>query len=147
MKVFLAGASGALGKRLVPQLIDRGHTVVGTTRSQSKAALLRDLGAEPVVVDALDRDAVVAAVTGAKPDAIVHQLTALSDIDFRKFDKSFELTDRLRTEGTDNLLAAARAAGVERFIAQSYAGWPYARTGGAVKTEQDPLDPHPAPQT
>jgi nucleoside-diphosphate-sugar epimerase len=147
MKVFLAGASGALGKRLIPQLIERGHSVVGTTRSDAKAPLLSDLGAKPVVLDALDRDAVIAAVAAEKPDAIIHELTALAGIDFRKFEKSFELTDRLRTEGTDNLLAAAKAAGVKRFVAQSYTGWPYARTGGAVKTEQDPLDPHPARQT
>jgi nucleoside-diphosphate-sugar epimerase len=147
MKVFLAGASGALGKRLIPRLIEHGHSVVGTTRTEAKAALLRDLGAEPMVVDALDRDAVVEAVVEAQPDAIVHELTALTDIDFRKFEKSFELTDRLRTEGTDNLLAAAEAVGVVHFIAQSYAGWPYARTGGPIKSEQDSLDPHPAPQT
>ena len=147
MKVFLAGATGALGKRLIPQLTERGHSVVGTTRSGDKAGLLWDLGAKPVVVDALDRDAVVDAVGAEKPDAIVHQLTALTSVDFRKFEKSFELTDRLRTEGTDNLLAAAEAAGVERFVAQSYAGWPYARTGAGVKSEDDPLDPQPAKQT
>jgi 2-alkyl-3-oxoalkanoate reductase len=147
MKVFLAGASGALGKRLIPQLVERGHRVIGTTRSEAKAPILQDLGAKPVVVDALDRDAVIKAVVDAKPDAIVHQLTALTDVDFRKFEKTFELTNRLRTEGTDNLLAAAKAAGIERFVAQSYAGWPYARTGGKVKTERDPLDPRPAPQT
>jgi 2-alkyl-3-oxoalkanoate reductase len=147
MKVFLAGASGALGRRLIPQLIEHGHSVVGTTRSEAKAAMLQDLGAQPVVLDALDRDAVVKAVVEAQPDAIVHQLTALSNIDFRKFEKSFELTDRLRTEGTDNLLAAAHTVGVAHFVAQSYAGWPYARVGGPVKTEQEPLDPHPAPQT
>jgi nucleoside-diphosphate-sugar epimerase len=147
MKVFLAGASGALGKRLIPQLTEAGHHVVGTTRSDEKAGLLWDLGAKPVVVDALDRDAVINAVAAEKPDAIVHQLTALTSVDFRKFERSFELTDRLRTEGTDNLLAAAEAAGVERFVAQSYAGWPYARTGGSVKSEDDPLDPQPAKQT
>jgi nucleoside-diphosphate-sugar epimerase len=147
MKVFLAGASGALGRRLIPQLIEHGHSVVGTTRTDAKAAILRDLGAEPVVLDALDRDAVVDAVVQAQPDAIVHQLTALSDIDFRKFEKSFELTDRLRSEGTDNLLAAAEAVGVPHFVAQSYAGWPYARVGGPIKSEKEPLDPHPAPQT
>jgi nucleoside-diphosphate-sugar epimerase len=146
MKVFLAGASGALGKRLIPRLIDHGHSVVGTTRSEAKEAELWDLGAKPVVVDAFDRDAVIAAVVAEKPDAIIHQLTALTGADFRKFEKAFELTDRLRTEGTDNLLAAAKAAGVKRFIAQSYAGWPYARTGGVKKTEQEPLDPRPAPQ-
>jgi nucleoside-diphosphate-sugar epimerase len=147
MKVFLAGASGALGRRLIPQLVERGHSVVGTTRSEAKTSLLSDLGATPVVVDALDRDEIVSAVVAAQPDAIVHQLTALSDIDFRKFEKSFELTDRLRTEGTDNLLAAADAVGVAHFVAQSYAGWPYARTGGPVKSEQEPLDPQPAAQT
>jgi 2-alkyl-3-oxoalkanoate reductase len=147
MRVFLAGASGALGRRLIPQLIERGHSVVGTTRTEAKAGLLRDLGAQPAVVDALDRDALVAAVVAAQPDAIVHQLTALSDIDFRKFEKSFELTNRLRTEGTDNLLAAAEAVGVAHFVAQSYAGWPYARTGGPVKSEREPLDPQPAAQT
>jgi nucleoside-diphosphate-sugar epimerase len=147
MKVFLAGASGALGKRLIPRLIEQGHSVVGTTRTEAKAASLWDLGAKPVVLDALDRDAVVEAVVEAQPDAIVHQLTALSAIDFRKFEKSFELTNRLRTEGTDNLLEAAHTAGVTHFVAQSYAGWPYARTGGLVKDERDPLDPHPAPQT
>ena len=147
MKVFLAGASGALGKRLIPQLTEHGYSVVGTTRSEDKAGLLWDLGAKPVVVDALDRDAVIDAVAAEKPDAIVHQLTALTSADFRKFEKTFELTDRLRTEGTDNLLAAAKAAGVERFVAQSYAGWPYARVGGRVKREEDPLDPQPAKQT
>jgi 2-alkyl-3-oxoalkanoate reductase len=146
MKVFLAGASGALGRRLIPQLIEHGHKVVGTTRSDAKAAELFDIGAKPVVLDALDRDAVIAAVVAEKPDAIIHQLTALNGVDFRKFEKSFELTDRLRTEGTDNLLAAAKAAGVARFVAQSYAGWPYARTGDAAKSEKEPLDPHPARQ-
>jgi nucleoside-diphosphate-sugar epimerase len=143
MKVFLAGATGALGRRLVPQLLAGGHTVVGTTRSQDKIPLLWDLGAKPVVVDVLDRDAVLAAIGAAQPDAIVHQATALAGADFRRFEKSFELTNRLRSEGTDNLLAA----GVERFVAQSYAGWPYARTGGSVKSEDDPLDPQPAKQT
>src|SRR3954454_22632702 len=119
MKVFLAGATGALGRRLVPQLLAGGHTVVGTTRSQDKIPLLWDLGAKPVVVDVLDRDAVLAAIGAAQPDAIVHQATALAGADFRRFEKSFELTNRLRSEGTDNLLAA----GVERFVAQSYAGW------------------------
>jgi nucleoside-diphosphate-sugar epimerase len=146
MKIFLAGATGAIGKPLIRQLKAHGHEVVGTTRSQAKAGALWDLGAEPVILDALDRDAVIAAVARAKPDAVVHELTALSDIDLRRFEKSFELTNRLRTEGTDNLLAAARAAGVERVVAQSYAGHPYARTGGPVKTEDDPLDPAPVAQ-
>jgi len=146
MKIFLAGATGAIGKPLIRELKEHGHDVIGTTRSQAKAAELRVSGAEPVILDALDRDAVIAAVAQAKPDAIVHQLTALSNVDFRHFERSFELTNRLRTDGTDNLLAAARAAEVKRFVAQSYAGHPYARTGGPVKTEDDPLDPAPAPQ-
>jgi nucleoside-diphosphate-sugar epimerase len=146
MKVFLAGASGALGKRLIPRLLEHGHEVAGTTRSEAKAAQLSNLGAKPVVVDALERDAVIAAVVAEQPDAIIHQLTSLAGVDFRKFEKAFGLTDKLRTTGTDNLLAAAKAAGVTRFVAQSYAGWPYARTGGIKKSEDEPLDPQPAPQ-
>lgn len=146
MKIFLAGATGAIGKPLIRELKEHGHEVIGTTRSEEKSADLRVLGAEPVILDALDRDAVIAAVAQAKPDAIVHQLTALSNIDFRHFERSFELTNRLRTDGTDNLLAAACAAGVKGFVAQSYAGHPYARIGGPVKTEDDPLDPAPAAQ-
>ena len=147
MRIFLAGATGALGKQLVPRLIANGHEVVGTTRSEDRTAPLWDAGAEAVVLDALDRDAVVAAVVRAQPDAIVHQLTALAGVDFMRFRKSFALTNRLRTEGTDNLLAGAEAAGVSRIVAQSYAGWPHARVGGAIKSEDDPLDPDPAPQT
>jgi 2-alkyl-3-oxoalkanoate reductase len=144
MHVFIAGAAGAVGRSLIPTLIAEGHTVTGTTRTEAKAATLRELGARPVFVDGLDRDAVIAAVTTARPDAIVHQMTALGgDLDLRNPDKTFALTNRLRTEGTDHLLAAAEAAGVRRFVAQSYAGWPYARTGGPVKTEADPLDPDP----
>jgi nucleoside-diphosphate-sugar epimerase len=144
MRIFLAGATGALGSQLVPRLVAGGHQVTGTTRSAAKADALRAAGAEPVVLDALDRDAVVAAVTAARPDVIVHQLTALGDLsNLRNFDAAFAQTNRLRTEGTDNLLAAARAAGTERFVAQSYTSWPYARTGGPVKTEDDPLDQDP----
>ena len=147
MKIFLAGAAGAVGRTLIPLLNEHGHTVVGTTTTRQKTALLRDLGAEPVVLDGLDRDAVMTAVAAAEPDVVVHQMTALSGpFDLRRFDRTFALTNRLRTEGTDNLLEAARAAGVERFIAQSYAGWPHARVGGAVKSEDDPLDPDPAAQ-
>jgi nucleoside-diphosphate-sugar epimerase len=144
MRIFLAGASGALGRRLVPVLTGRGHTVVGTTRSAAKADAVRSLGAEPVQLDALDRAAVMTAVTAAKPDVVVHQLTALSGpANLRKFDRYFAETNRLRTEGTDHLLSAARAAGAHRFVAQSYTGWPNERTGGPVKTEDDPIDPHP----
>ncbi len=144
MRIFLAGATGALGTQLSPRLVANGHDVTGTTRSAAKADALRAAGAEPVVLDALDRDAVIAAVAAARPDAILHQLTALGDLsNLRNFDAAFAQTNRLRTEGTDHLLAAARAAGVERFVAQSYAGWPCARTGGPVKTETDELDTDP----
>ena len=144
MKIFVAGATGAMGKQLVPRLIAGGHEVVGTTRSESKRAALYELGATPVVLDALDADQVAAAVAQARPDAIVHELTAIETFDLRHFDRSFAMTNRLRTEGTDHLLSAGRSIGVKRFVIQSYTSWPYARTGGAVKTEDDPLDPTPA---
>jgi 2-alkyl-3-oxoalkanoate reductase len=146
MRIFLAGATGAIGTPLVRELTQAGHHVTGTTRSEAKAGALRAAGAEPVVLDALDRDAVVAAVTAARPDVIVHQLTALNDLsNLRNPDRAFAMTNRLRTEGLDHLLAGARAAGGARVVAQSYAGWPNARTGGPVKTEDDPLDPDPVP--
>jgi nucleoside-diphosphate-sugar epimerase len=146
MKVFVAGATGAIGARLVPQLIERGHDVIGSSRSPQKAAGLRALGAEPVALDLLDPAAVLDVVVAARPDAIVHQATALAGLsDFKHFDRSFAQTNRLRTEGTDALLAAARKAGVRRIVAQSFAGWPYAREGGPVKSEEDPLDPAPVP--
>jgi nucleoside-diphosphate-sugar epimerase len=145
MKVLVAGATGALGKQLLPRLVAGRHDVFGITRSASKQDGVRALGARPIVADALDPDQVARAVAEAEPDVIVHELTALSgSFDLRHFDRYFALTNRLRTEGTDHLLAAVPAAGVERFVAQSYAGWPFARTGAAVKTEDDPLDPHPA---
>jgi nucleoside-diphosphate-sugar epimerase len=145
MKVLVAGATGALGKQLVPRLVANGHEVVGMTRSESKSEAVRELGATPVVADALDPEQVARAVGEAEPEVIVHQLTALAgDPDLRHFDRYFALTNRLRTEGTDHLLAAGRAVGVHRFVIQSYAGWPFARTGGPVKTEDDPLDPTPA---
>ena len=143
MRVFVAGAGGAIGKQLLPRLAAAGHETVGMTRSESKRAAIAELGATPVIADALDPDQVMSAVVETQPDAIIHELTALEEVDLRHFERSFELTNRLRTEGTDNLLAAAGRVGVRRFIAQSYAGWPYARTGGPVKTEQDPLDPSP----
>jgi nucleoside-diphosphate-sugar epimerase len=146
MKIFLAGATGAMGKSLVPRLIAAGHQVTGTTRSERKRDQLWELGATPVVLDALVAEQVADAVAQAEPDVIIHQLTALPEVlDIRHFDRSFALTNRLRTEGTDYLLSAGRAVGVKRFIAQSYAGWPLARDGAAVKTEDDPLDPTPAP--
>ena len=144
MRVFIAGAGGAIGARLVPELVERGHEVIGSSRTPAKADRLRALGAEPVVLDLLDANAVRRAVAAAKPDAIVHQATALAGMsDFKHFDRSFAATNRLRTTGTDALLAVARESGVSRFVAQSYAGWPYAREGGAVKSEDDPLDPTP----
>ncbi len=144
MRIFLAGAGGVIGRHLVPMLTAAGHEVTGTTRSSGKTSLLRQLGAAPVVVDGLDADGVLAAVREARPEVIIHQMTALGSLrNFRKFDKEFAVTNQLRTTGTDNLLAAARAVGTKRFIAQSYAGWPAIREGGPVKTEEDPLDPHP----
>jgi nucleoside-diphosphate-sugar epimerase len=144
MRVFVAGASGAIGTRLVPQLIDRGHEVVGTSNSAEKAEHIRALGARPIALDLLDPGAVRRAVLETEPEAIVHQATALADIRFaRSFDRVFAQTNRLRTEGTDALLAAAREAGVGRFIAQSNANHRYAREGGPVKSEDDPLDPNP----
>lgn len=144
MRIFLAGAAGVMGRNLVPQLVSAGHRVTGTTRSRDKFGELRALGAEPVLVDGLDAAAVGEAVAAAEPDAIVHQMTALSGTpDLRRFDRTFATTNALRTAGTDNLLAAARATGVRRFVAQSFTGWPNARSGGPVKTEADPLDPNP----
>ena len=144
MKVFIAGATGVLGRQLVPQLVAKGHEVVGMTRSALKQDLVHSLGARPVVADALDPDAVAQAVASAEPEVIVHQLTALSgEFDMRHIDRFFETTNRLRTEGTDHLLAAGRAIGVRRFVAQSFAGWPAARTGGPVKGEDAPFDPDP----
>jgi nucleoside-diphosphate-sugar epimerase len=145
MKVLVAGATGALGKQLVPRLVADGHEVAGTTRKSSSRAAVEALGATPVVLDALDPDAVAAAVATVEPDVIVHELTALSgSLDLRHFDRDFAATNRLRTEATDHLLAAGRAVGLRRFVAQSYAGWPFAREGAAVKTEEDALDPAPA---
>ncbi len=147
MHIFLAGATGAVGGSLVPLLKNHGHTVTGTTRSPQKAEALRALGADPLVLDGLDRGAVLDAVAAARPDAIVSQMTALSGLsDLRRFERAFALTNRLRTEGAEHLLAAAEATGVQRVLVQSYAGWPYARTGGPVKTEDDPLDPDPPKQ-
>jgi nucleoside-diphosphate-sugar epimerase len=143
MKVFVAGATGALGRQLVPQLLAAGHEVTGMTRSASKEDLVRSLGARPAVADALDSDQVASAVAHANPEVIIHQLTAISEVNMTHLDRDFALTNLLRTEGTDHLLAAARAVGARRFIAQSFAGWPFARVGGPVKTEEDPLDNAP----
>jgi nucleoside-diphosphate-sugar epimerase len=144
MKVLVAGAGGAMGRQLLPRLTAAGHEVVGMTRSAGKADAVRALGAAPVIADALDPEQVARAVDEAQPEAIVHELTALSgSLEMRNFDRDFAPTNRLRTEATDHLLAAGRAAGARRFLAQSYAGWPFARSGGPVKSEEDPLDPTP----
>jgi 2-alkyl-3-oxoalkanoate reductase len=150
MKVFVAGATGVLGRALVPQLVARGHEVVGMTRSASKQDLVRSLGARPVVADALDPDAVAQAVASAEPEVIVHELTALSgpmSMRDARHPERFSgaiMTNRLRTEATDHLLAAGRAVGARRFVAQSFGAFRFARTGGPVQTEDDPLDPGPA---
>jgi nucleoside-diphosphate-sugar epimerase len=148
MRVFLTGASGAIGSRLVSQLIDAGHEVTGTHHSPSSAELLRTLGAKPVRLDLLDTKAVRQAVLAAEPDAIVHEATALANAKFgRNLDKTLARTSELRTTGTDALLSAASDAGVRRFVAQSVAFWRYAREGGTVKSEDDPLDPEPPANT
>ena len=148
MQVFVAGASGALGYRLVRQLLDRGHRVIGTVHSSAGADRVQALGARPVTLDLLDARAVGDAVRKAGPDVIVHQATALGNAPFgRSLDRTFAVTNRLRTVGTDALLAAGREAGVRRFIAQSFAPYRYAREGGPVKTEDDPLDSSPPTNT
>jgi nucleoside-diphosphate-sugar epimerase len=145
MRVFVAGGTGVLGRRLVPQLAARGHQVTATTTSPAKLDLLAQLGAAGVVMDGLDAASVGEAVAAAQPDTIVHEMTAISPAhagqpDIKHIDRWFAGTNRLRTEGTDHLLAAAEAAGVAHFAAQSYASWNGIRTGGWVKTEEDPLD-------
>ena len=145
MRVFVAGATGAIGKQLVPRLVAAGHEVHGMTRSESKQAMLHELGGVPVVADALDPDQVAEAVGSARPDVIVHELTAIGPMNLRHFDRDFALTNRLRTEGTDHLLSAGQAVGVRRFVAQGVAAYgAYARTGGPVKSEEDPLESAPA---
>jgi len=144
MRVFVTGGTGALGRFLIPQLAAAGHEVVALVRSSEKADQVKAAGAQPVLADPLDKPALTAAVVAAQPGVIVHQLTALSGMgDFKNFDQEFALTNRFRTEVTDTLIEAGRAAGVRRIIAQSFCGWPYAREGGPVKTEDDPLDPDP----
>jgi len=145
MRVFVAGAAGAIGRRLIPQLVARGHQVTASTRGANKLDQLRALGAEPVIVDGLDATAVGEAIARSEPDAIVHQMTALAGKpNLRNFDKWFATTNKLRTAGTEHMLAAAEAAGVGKFVAQSYTGWSNIREGGPVKTEDDPFDPEPA---
>jgi len=144
MRVFVAGATGAIGRRLIYKLVQSGHAVAGMTRREEKAPLLRVLGADPILVDALDSDGVAKAIREFRPEVIVNELTAIpSRLNFRRFDEEFAQTNRLRTEGTDNLIAGAHGAGVRRFISQSYAAWPYVREGSSVKIEEDPFDPNP----
>jgi nucleoside-diphosphate-sugar epimerase len=144
MRIFVAGATGAIGRPLVSALITAGHSVVGLTRTAAKADAIRRMGAEPVVADGLDAAAIRAAVIAARPEIIIHEMTDLTGVtDLRHFNRVFASSNRLRTTGTDNLLAAAREAGVRRFIVQSYCGWPYARGGVAIKSEADELDPDP----
>ena len=147
MRIFVAGATGAIGSPLVEALVRRGHQVTGTTRSAARARGLEAAGAEPAILDALDREAVKAAVARAEPDVVVHELTSIpAEFNPRRFEQAFAQTNRLRTEGTDHLIAAARAAGVRRFVIQSFAAWAYAREGSNVKTEDDRLDDAPLPE-
>ena len=143
MRIFIAGASGAVGQPLVRRLAEAGHEVTGMTRTPEKAALLGELGATPVVADALDREAVLAAVREARPEVVVHQLTAIGSMNTRNLDAAFQATNRLRTEGTDHLIEAARAAGARRFVGQSFAPWCYKREGGPAKPEDAPLETDP----
>jgi 2-alkyl-3-oxoalkanoate reductase len=144
MRVFVAGGSGAIGRQLVPRLIEHGHDVVASVRSPGKTGELAALGAEPVVMDGLDAESVAGAIAHAAPEVVVHQMTALGGAyDLRHFDRTFALTNRLRTEGTDHLVAAALAAGARRVVAQSFTGWPNARGPRAPQTEIDPLDADP----
>ncbi|MGP7998615.1 MAG: NAD-dependent epimerase/dehydratase family protein [Streptosporangiaceae bacterium] len=146
MRIFVAGATGVIGQQLLPRLVARGHQVTGTTRSPARLGRLRALGADPVVLDGLDGAAVGEAVARAEPEVVIHQMTTLAGAslsNLRRFDREFAATNRLRTAGTDHLLAAAQAAGARRFLAQGYAGWPGDRNGAPVQTEQDPLDPDP----
>jgi nucleoside-diphosphate-sugar epimerase len=144
MKIFIAGATGAVGRPLVSACIKAGHSVIGLTRTPASAELIRAMGAEPAIADGLDADAIAAAMGSTRPDAVIHEMTSLAGAtDLRNFDRTFAGSNQLRTRGTDILLTAARENGVRRFVAQSYCGWPYARIGEAIKTEADALDPDP----
>ncbi len=144
MRIFVAGAAGAIGRPLIGELVAHGYEVFGMTRTSSKASLLKNAGAVPVIADALNREALLNAICEAAPQVVINQLTAIPQrLNLRHFSRDFELTNRLRIEGTDHLLAGARRAGVDRVIAQSFAGWPYARVGSWIKNEEDSLDDHP----
>jgi nucleoside-diphosphate-sugar epimerase len=144
MRVFVAGSTGAVGKFLVPHLVQNGHEVVALVRDAQKAKALEVMGAQVALADPLNKEELTAAIRRTEPEVIIHQLTALTGVgNFKKLDEEFALTNRFRTEVTDTMLAAARLVGTRRFIAQSFCGWPFAREGGPVKTEEDPLDPNP----
>lgn len=144
MRIFVAGAAGAVGRKLLQVLISGGHQVTGSTRSPAKAEMIKRLGAEPVIADGLDADSMTRAVRSSRPDIVIDEMTDLSAAtDFLHFDRAFAATNRLRREGTDILLAAARQAGAQRFIAQSFCGWTVSRTPGAIKTEADAPDADP----
>jgi len=145
MRIFVAGSTGAIGRRLVPRLVEAGHEVVALVRAPTKAAAVKMAGAKATVADPFDRDGLTTAIVRAEPDVVIHELTALAGVggNFRRFDAEFALTNRFRTAVTDTMLAAALQAGARRFLAQSFCGWPFAREGGPVKTEEDPLDPAP----
>ena len=146
MKVFITGATGAIGYWLIPQLKERGHEIVASVRSTANAERLRPMGVESVILDLLDPAAVQLAVSTSRADAIIHEATALAGVaNLKHFDRSFAHTNELRTRATDHLVSAARASGVRRLVAQSYTGWPYGRGGTLIKTEDDPLDPYPLP--
>lgn len=147
MRVFIAGATGVIGRRLVPLLVSVGHDVIASTTSPNKLAMIERMGADAVELDILDSDATRKAINDVEPDAIIHEATALAKLgnNFRKFDQMFATTNRLRTTGTRNLLAAAENTGVQRFVAQSFCGWSYGRDGSLIKTEEDPLDSNPLP--
>ena len=144
MRIFVAGATGAVGRRLIPALTKKGHQVFGLTRRRENGPWLAALGAEPVIADAFDAGAIERALAASRPEVVVHQLTALAGVsDLGNFDRAFAGSNRLRTAGLDILIAAARKAGARKIVAQSFCGWPYARAGGPVKSEDDPLDPAP----
>jgi nucleoside-diphosphate-sugar epimerase len=144
MRVFVAGGTGVVGRVLVPQLIENGFEVVALVRAPQKAKAIAEMGAKVTIADALNKEELTAAIRRAEPEVIIHQLTAISGtVNLKKLDEGLALTNRLRTEATDTMLAAARLVGARRFIAQSFCGWPFAREGGPVKIEADPLDPTP----
>jgi 2-alkyl-3-oxoalkanoate reductase len=143
VRVFVAGSTGALGRALIPQLLENGYEVTALVRTPEKGEALQAMGADVTIADPLNKEELTQAIIAAKPKVIIHQLTALANVRSFKFDHEFALTNRFRTEVTDTMLAAARRVGVRRFIAQSFCGWPFARQGGPVKKEEDPLDPNP----